>query len=183
MRRLNEWIFRWFCVIFIFIGNYVYTNVFVSIVIVNMTDAQQAYIDADRAQRRKIVAQKTITMNQKQKDEAASFRLFLEQDQRAKFANYTELVKFVNKLLADVEKPNEVILCGDTSLNLLFVQEYLGMLDQVDNETFMQKNLYRELGNLISLAVERQLETTGMGQQLLREHAIKLQIRESAAVR
>ncbi|OQV13933.1 putative Cation channel sperm-associated protein 3 [Hypsibius exemplaris] len=170
---------KWFCVIFIFVGNYIYTNVFVSVVIVNMTNAQQAYIDADRARRREIVAEKTINMNQKQKDEATSFRLFLEQDQRAKFANYEELVKSVNNLLAGVGKPNDVILCGDTSLNLLFVQEYLGMLEQVDNETFMQKNLYREIGNIISLAVERQLEISGMGEQLLRENSIKAQIRAS----
>lgn len=154
---------------FIVIGSYVYVNVFVSVVIVNMNNATQAYIDADRAQRRQIVAEKTITMNHKQKEEAASFRLFLEQDQRAKFAHYEELLQSVNTLLRTVEKPDEEILCGDTSLNLLFVQRYLSALDQIDNETYMQRNLYRELGNIFALVIEKRLENNGEGEDLMRE--------------
>ena len=122
-----------------------------------MNNATQAYIDADRAQRRQIVAEKTITMNHKQKEEAASFRLFLEQDQRAKFAHYEELLQSVNILLKTVDKPEEEILCGDTSLNLLFVQRYLTALDQIDNETYIQRNLYRELGNIFALVIEKRL--------------------------
>ncbi|XP_055338643.1 cation channel sperm-associated protein 3-like [Paramacrobiotus metropolitanus] len=148
---------RWFCVIFTFIGSYIFTNVFVSIVIVNLTDATQAYIDADRAQRKQIVADKTIAMNQKQKEEAVSFRLFLEQDRRAKFANYEQLLKSVEGLLQHAEKPEERVLCGDTSLNLLFVQQFVSVLDLIDNETYIQRNLYREMGNLLGLVVEQKL--------------------------
>lgn len=120
-------------------------------------DATQAYVDADRAQRRQIVAEKTVTMNQKQKDEAIGFKLFLEQDRRAKFANYELLLKSVNSLLKGLENPSQEILCGDTSLNLLFVQQFAGALEQIDNVTFVQRSLYRELGNVIGLNVEGQL--------------------------
>ena len=149
---------RWFSVIFTFIGGYIFTNVFVSVVIINLNDATQAYIDADHAERRQIVAQKTITMNQKQKDEAISFRLFLEQDRRAKFANYQQLLESVSKMLNNAEKPHEQISCGDASLNLLFVHQFITVLDQIDNVTFIQKNLHRELANLVSLVVEKNLK-------------------------
>ena len=141
-----------------------------------MNNATQAYIDADRAQRRQIVAEKTITMNHKQKEEAASFRLFLEQDQRAKFAHYEELLQSVNILLKTVDKPEEEILCGDTSLNLLFVQRYLTALDQIDNETYIQRNLYRELGNIFALVIEKRLENNGEGEDLMREREISRQM-------
>ncbi|XP_071195875.1 cation channel sperm-associated protein 3-like [Salvelinus alpinus] len=152
---------RIFTIVFILIGYFVFFNMFIGVVIMEIQHATRRFENEVQSEREASLTQKKHAIIQRQKNEIRN----LIQSQTG---NFTKLVEQFNKSL----RHTDYTVMEDLSTSMSFIDIYLTTLDHQDTTTNKLQQLYSEAILILSDLLEEDL--IEMEQKALRERNIKM---------
>jgi hypothetical protein len=146
---------RVFTVFFVFIGNFIFANIFVGLIINNISDAQEKYKNDILNEKKKLIKVKKENISRKQIED---LNKLMKKDKTNNF-NIEEfkelLVKYRNNI-----KHEEIISTVETSSNISWLNVFYKALSCLDNSMMFLKNAHYEMGLVLASIMEDRLKNT-----------------------
>ncbi|XP_029555371.1 cation channel sperm-associated protein 3 isoform X2 [Salmo trutta] len=152
---------RIFTIVFILIGYFIFFNMFIGVVIMEIQHATKRFENEVQSEREASLTQKKHAIIQRQKNEIRN----LIQSQTG---NFTKLVEQFNKSL----RHTDYTVMEDLCTSMSFIDIYLTTLDHQDTTANKLQQLYSEAILILSDLLEEDL--IEMEQKALRERNIKM---------
>nr|XP_029527703.1 cation channel sperm-associated protein 3 isoform X1 [Oncorhynchus nerka] len=152
---------RIFTIVFILIGYFIFFNMFIGVVIMEIQHATKRFENEVQSEREASLTQKKHAILQRQKNEIRN----LIQSQTG---NFTKLVQQFNKSL----RHTDYTVMEDLCTSMSFIDIYLTTLDHQDTTVNKLQQLYCEAVLILSDLLEEDLME--MEQKALRERKIKM---------
>ncbi|XP_036845445.1 cation channel sperm-associated protein 3 [Oncorhynchus mykiss] len=152
---------RIFTIVFILIGYFIFFNMFIGVVIMEIQHATKRFENEVQSEREASLTQKKHAIIQRQKNEIRN----LIQSQTG---NFTKLVQQFNKSL----RHTDYTVMEDLCTSMSFIDIYLTTLDHQDTTVNKLQQLYSEAVLILSDLLEEDL--IEMEQKALRERKIKM---------
>ncbi|XP_029527703.2 cation channel sperm-associated protein 3 isoform X1 [Oncorhynchus nerka] len=152
---------RIFTIVFILIGYFIFFNMFIGVVIMEIQHATKRFENEVQSEREASLTQKKHAILQRQKNEIRN----LIQSQTG---NFTKLVQQFNKSL----RHTDYTVMEDLCTSMSFIDIYLTTLDHQDTTVNKLQQLYSEAVLILSDLLEEDLME--MEQKALRERKIKM---------
>ncbi|XP_041749355.1 cation channel sperm-associated protein 3 isoform X1 [Coregonus clupeaformis] len=163
---------RIFTIVFILIGYFIFFNMFIGVVIMEIQHATKRFENEVQSEREASLVQKKHTIIQRQKHEIRK----LIQSQTG---NFTKLVEQFNKSL----RHTDYTVMEDLCTSMSFIDIYLTTLDHQDNTVDKLQQLLSEAILILSVLLEEDL--IEMEQKAMRERKIKMseqQVQEQGSI-
>ncbi|GCC23959.1 hypothetical protein chiPu_0002357 [Chiloscyllium punctatum] len=139
---------RFFVIGFILLGCYLFFNLFIGVVIINIRETTTAFNKGLQTERETILLQKKQAMLQRQQSHIADL---IEKQKTSQFESFSEIVEKVKQTL----RHDDYVLLDDLCSSLSFIDIYFTSLDEQDNTLYKLQQLYFEisyvLGNLLEV--------------------------------
>ncbi|XP_033114150.1 cation channel sperm-associated protein 3-like [Anneissia japonica] len=142
---------RFYTILFIFLGHFVFTNVFIALIIMNIHEATETYREEQIQEREQIIQKKKEYMIQRQHNEV---RLMLEKQNQGQFQNFNEMVLEFKKTL----RHDDFMVSVDLATNLTWLETYITTLDHEDNTMYCLQQLHFEMANILAIVQEQKLK-------------------------
>jgi hypothetical protein len=142
-------------VVFVFIGNFIFKNIFVGLIINNISDAQDKYKSDNLEEKKKLIKIKKENISRKQIED---LNKLIKKDNKNSF-NIDEfkelLVKYRNSI-----NHEDIISTLETSSNLTWIKNFYKTLSCFDNNMMFLKNSHYEMGIVLASIIEDRLKNT-----------------------
>eukprot|EP00698_Gefionella_okellyi_P005584 TRINITY_DN15083_c0_g1_i1.p1 TRINITY_DN15083_c0_g1~~TRINITY_DN15083_c0_g1_i1.p1 ORF type:complete len:366 (+),score=64.47 TRINITY_DN15083_c0_g1_i1:25-1122(+) len=143
---------RFYAVLFVFIGNFIFTNLFIGLVIQNLDDATEEDSKARHdANKDKIQAQK-LMYRAKQKKELEEALRGRETD-----TNVTDIHALIQARVGRLNHRDQVVMTS-TECNLTWLETYLATLNHVENTMYRDQQMHFEMANTLASMLEHRLD-------------------------
>ena len=140
-------------VIFVFIGNFIFKNIFVGLIINNISDAQEKYKSDILEEKKKLIKIKKENISRKQIED---LNQLIKKDNKNSF-NIEEfkdlLIQYRNSI-----NHEDIISTLETSSNLTWIKNFYKTLSCFDNNMMFLKNSHYEMGIVLASIIEDRLE-------------------------
>eukprot|EP00771_Trimastix_marina_P001894 gnl/Trimastix_PCT/3004.p1 GENE.gnl/Trimastix_PCT/3004~~gnl/Trimastix_PCT/3004.p1 ORF type:complete len:427 (+),score=162.09 gnl/Trimastix_PCT/3004:99-1283(+) len=147
---------RFFAIIFIIIGHFIFTNLFIGVVIQNLQHCQEQAEAEERVKKTKVVDKKKKKMLQQQQTELSKILQKQKVDSQQDIQRY--LSALVGKLRHDDTVPMLHLTC-----NLTWLQTFMMSLDHQENTMYRLQQLHFELAECLAEIQERRLQSRVYG--------------------
>ncbi|XP_014669434.1 PREDICTED: cation channel sperm-associated protein 3-like [Priapulus caudatus] len=142
---------RYYTVLFIFLGHFIFTNVFIGVIIMNISEATESYENELRIEREAIVKHKKMYMIQRQHQDVQQM---MQKQASSNYKNFNDMVEdFQNTLRHD-----DYIMMVDMCTNLTWMETLSRTLDHIDNTMYRLQQLQFEIVNLLAHQMETKLK-------------------------
>ncbi|CAF0891103.1 unnamed protein product [Brachionus calyciflorus] len=144
---------RIFTIFFVFIGNFIFANIFIGLIIMNISEAQESHEKILEEQKLKLIREKKENILKKQADELSKL---LKKHSSNQFVtkNFSDLIKAYYESLShsdDLIKPRK--LCT----NLTWLKSFLKTCKIMEEQFLLVKNLHFEMVDCLSALIEERL--------------------------
>eukprot|EP00794_Sanderia_malayensis_P016506 gene16505-18151_t len=113
---------QWFTVIFIFLGHFIFTNLFIGIIIMNIHESTERYNATRKKEREAILQLKKDYLYKRQREDVKQML------RNSKYANFTEMTQNFRRTL----RHDDFVLMTDTCCGLTWLETYIDSLDYLD---------------------------------------------------
>eukprot|EP00698_Gefionella_okellyi_P003040 TRINITY_DN12861_c0_g1_i1.p1 TRINITY_DN12861_c0_g1~~TRINITY_DN12861_c0_g1_i1.p1 ORF type:complete len:378 (-),score=54.72 TRINITY_DN12861_c0_g1_i1:848-1981(-) len=146
---------RLFAIGLLFFGHFIFTNLFIGLVIQNLDDATEDDLKIRRDARETLIRQHRIDIELKQRLQMESMLTAANKQQKQKGTIDLQeaLAERVGKL-----SHKEHVAVSDTAANLTWVETYLTTLNHKENSMYRVQQIQFELANLLTDMLERRIE-------------------------
>ncbi|CAH1245964.1 cation channel sperm-associated protein 3-like [Branchiostoma lanceolatum] len=131
-----------YSIIFIFLGHFIFTNVFIAVIIMNIHEATEAYQQEKMDEKEAVVAQKKEYMLQRHHEE---IQKLMEKQKGSRYANFTEMAAQFEKTL----RHEDYIIMEEMCADLMWIETYLTSLDHQENTLYRLQQLYYEAAHVL----------------------------------
>eukprot|EP00062_Callorhinchus_milii_P015879 gi/632966743/ref/XP_007899585.1/ PREDICTED: cation channel sperm-associated protein 3 [Callorhinchus milii] len=141
---------RWnriFTIGFILLGCFLFFNLFIGVIIINIRESDKEFNKAILAERETRLLQKKQTIVHRQQEH---IKQLMEKQKTTQFESFGEKVQNFKKTL----KHDDYIVMDDLCSSLSFIDIYLTNLDQQDDTLYKLQNLYFELSYILGNMLE-----------------------------
>ncbi|XP_072120008.1 cation channel sperm-associated protein 3-like [Mobula birostris] len=140
---------RLFIMCFILLGVFLFVNLFIGVIIINIRETSREFNKGIQAERESTLMGKKQAILQRQRSHITEI---MEKQKTSQFESFSEMIaKFKQTLRHD-----DFIMLDDICSSLTFIDIYLSSLDEQDNTLYKLQQLYFEisyvLGNLLRTA-------------------------------
>ncbi|CAH1796922.1 unnamed protein product [Owenia fusiformis] len=141
---------RVYTISFIIVGHFIFTNVFIAVIIMNISEATENYKRDQIADREATVRHKKEFMMQRQHNEV---KQMIEQQKKGDFSNFHDMVGEFQHTL----RHNDCVMMTDLCTNLVWIETFVTSLEHMDNTTYRIQQLNFELSDMLTLHMENRL--------------------------
>ncbi|XP_013402648.1 cation channel sperm-associated protein 3-like [Lingula anatina] len=141
---------RIYTIFFIFLGHFIFSNVMIGVIIMNISEATENYAAEQLAEREAALKHKKEFLLQRQHNEV---KQMLEKQRRGKYSNFHEMVQEFE----DTLRHDDFAVVSDISTNLIWLDTLLTSLDHMDNSMFRVQQLHFELCGALSQMLDEKL--------------------------
>ncbi|XP_078578081.1 cation channel sperm-associated protein 3-like isoform X3 [Branchiostoma floridae x Branchiostoma japonicum] len=131
-----------YSIIFIFLGHFIFTNVFIAVIIMNIHEATEAYQQEKMDEKEAVVAQKKEYMLQRHHEE---IQKLMEKQKGSRYANFTEMAAQFERTL----RHEDYIIMEEMCADLMWIETYLTSLDHQENTLYRLQQLYYEMAHVL----------------------------------
>lgn len=142
---------RVYTILFIFLGHFIFTNVFIGVIIINISEATETYKKELRKEREAVVRHKKEFMMMRQHNDV---KQMLERQKKGAFSNFAEMTRSFEKGLRHYDSN----LVSDLCTNILWMETFMNSMDHYDNIMFRSQQLHFEIANVLVASYEDRLE-------------------------
>ncbi|XP_070544767.1 cation channel sperm-associated protein 3-like [Ptychodera flava] len=142
---------RIYTIVFIFLGHFIFTNIFISVIIMNIHDATEDFREEQTKEREQIIQGKKEYMIQKQHNDV---KQMLEKQQGSQYSDFYEMVGEFQKTL----RHDDYAVMLDLATNLIWMETFITSLDHQDNTLYRLQQLNFEMSKLLSMDLEVKLK-------------------------
>ncbi|XP_072368489.1 cation channel sperm-associated protein 3-like isoform X4 [Scyliorhinus torazame] len=139
---------RIFIIGFILLGCFLFFNLFIGVVIINIRETSKEFNKGVQAERETTLIQKKQAILQRQQSHITDL---MEKQKTSQFESFSEMVEKFKQTL----RHDDYVLLDDLCSSLSFIDIYLTSLDEQDNTLYKLQQLYFEtayiLGNLLEV--------------------------------
>jgi len=139
---------QWFTVVFIFLGHFIFTNLFIGIIIMNIHEATERFLHAQRIEKETQLKLKKEYLFKRQHDDV---RQMLEKQKTSQYANFEEMTKSFYETL----RHDDYVIMTDVCTNLMWLETYLDSLDRLDRYAYRVQQNHRNLSLQLGEMAER----------------------------
>lgn len=139
---------QWFTVVFIFLGHFIFTNLFIGIIIMNIHEATERFLQAQRQEKEAQLKLKKEYLYKRQHDDV---KQMLEKQKTSQYTNFEEMTKGFYETL----RHDDYVIMTDVSVNLLWIETYLDSLDRMDEFSYRVQQTNRNLSLILGEMAER----------------------------
>ncbi|XP_064642513.1 cation channel sperm-associated protein 3-like [Lineus longissimus] len=138
---------RLYTVLFIVIGHFIFTNVFIGVIIMNISDATENFKKSQMNERQAALQNKKDFTLQRQHKYVSQM---MERQKHGKYLNFQEMVKEFGLALSH----DDYVMMADLCNNLLWMEMFMTSLDHMDNTMYRCQQLHFEIAHVLSSAME-----------------------------
>jgi len=154
-RRLTDLGFSgssWYTIIFMFFAHFIFTNLFIGVIIQNIEEATRADRAEQLSTRMENLNQKKAFILQRQQEDIANL---LERQQDFEFEDIQDMIKH----LAGTLRHDDLVPFRHISGNLSWLDTFLTTLDHQEHTMYRLQQVHFEVANTFAEVLERQLTT------------------------
>lgn len=149
-----------FSVGFLIIGHFIFENIFVAVVIMNISETTDEFRRQRlKAQQDIINARKNALIDKQYND----VKKMLVMQKKENFATFEEMVKKYKGTL----KHDEHMVCSDRSTKVLWMETFIQTLDHMDNTMYCVQQLQFEMANHLTKIVEKRLQAKKKAKEIV----------------
>ncbi|XP_020600933.1 cation channel sperm-associated protein 3-like [Orbicella faveolata] len=130
---------QWFTVIFIFLGHFIFTNLFIGIIIMNIHEATEKFISQQRQEREAVLQISSSFFLQMKKDflfqrqhddvkEMLEKQVMVHGQKNSQYANFEEMTHSFQQTL----RHDDYVIMSDPCTNLTWLEAFLTTSDHID---------------------------------------------------
>jgi cation channel sperm-associated protein 3 len=143
---------KYFTIFFVFIGNFIFANIFIGLIIMNISDAHKDYQLEKLREKALIIKSKKDLIYKKQIEEINKLtKRDISTDMPLN--NFKELLKKYKSTI----KHKDTIQTNELCLNVCWIERFKKALNCFDNNMFILKNLYYEMSHVLALIINDRL--------------------------
>ncbi|XP_019361807.1 PREDICTED: cation channel sperm-associated protein 3 isoform X1 [Gavialis gangeticus] len=143
---------RAFTIVFILLGFFVFFNMFIGVVIINIQDSTQNYKWECKAEMQAALQAKKQAILKRQQEEVNKL---MHQQKTSEYKAFSELVDDFKKTL----QHTDTVVLEDFCASIAFIDLYLTSLDLQDDTIYRLQGLYYELANTLNTMLVDMKET------------------------
>ncbi|RNA20933.1 cation channel sperm-associated 3-like [Brachionus plicatilis] len=144
---------RIFTIFFVFIGNFIFANIFIGLIIMNISEAQvrhQRQLQEDKTRR---MRQKKENILKKQVDELSKY---FGQSAQNQFVG-KNFCQMVNSYYDNLSHSNDLIWPRKLCANLTWMKSFLNTCKMLDDQLMIVKKLHVQMSNCLAALTEERL--------------------------
>jgi cation channel sperm-associated protein 3 len=142
---------RIFVVLFILIGNFIFTNLFIAVICKNIDEAQSAEKKLQKQKRQMLKKYKKELFARKQKDEIVQL---MAHQRKLQNSNLQEVLKSLAGQLHHDDLQQMTHLCGD----LIWLETFMITLNYHENSMYRCQQIHFEIANTMAEILDRRME-------------------------
>ncbi|XP_032234312.2 cation channel sperm-associated protein 3 isoform X2 [Nematostella vectensis] len=133
---------QWFTITFIFLGHFIFTNLFIGIIIMNIHEATEKFIQQQRQEKEHILQMKKDFLFKRQREDV---KKMLEKQRSSQYANFEEMTRSFQQTL----RHDDYVIMADPCTNPTWIETFLATTDHLDLYTFSQQ-LHFQIANVLA---------------------------------
>lgn len=138
---------RFFALAVIWTLNFMFTNLFVAVILNNIDEATSKFQEEEAERKAKILRHKKDIMMMHQRED---LKLLTQCQQKGQFQNFQQMVaEFQNAL-----KHEDIVVVSDLCTNIVWMETYLLTMEKMEGLLYSIQQLHFELANTFSQALE-----------------------------
>ncbi|XP_068684842.1 cation channel sperm-associated protein 3-like [Montipora foliosa] len=141
---------QWFTIIFIFLGHFIFTNLFIGIIIMNIHEATEKFITQQRQEREAVLQMKKDFLFQRQHDD---LREMLEKQKNSQYTNFEEMTHSFQQTLRN----DDYVIMSDPCANLTWIEAFLTTSDHLDIYMHRCQQIQFQIANVLADMAEMKL--------------------------
>ncbi|KAK2557512.1 Cation channel sperm-associated protein 3 [Acropora cervicornis] len=134
---------QWFTIIFIFLGHFIFMNLFIGIIIMNIHEATEKFIAHQRQEREAVLQMKKDFLYQRQHDDV---RRMLEKQKNSQYRNFEEMTHSFQQTL----RHDDFVIMSDPCTNLTWIEAYLTTSDHLDIYMHRCQQIQFQIANVLA---------------------------------
>ncbi|XP_065845641.1 cation channel sperm-associated protein 3-like isoform X2 [Oscarella lobularis] len=138
---------RFFTTAFIFLGHFIFTNLFIAVVISNIHTTTSRFEEERRQERIAVLEEKKHYLRKRQHDEVVKL---MEKQKAGHYANFADMTKGFRESL----RHDEIVCATDVSANVQWIETFLTSLDHHENSMYRCQMLHFEIANTLKALKE-----------------------------
>ncbi|XP_065061341.1 cation channel sperm-associated protein 3-like [Rhopilema esculentum] len=142
---------QWFTVIFIFLGHFIFTNLFIGIIIMNIHESTERYNATRKQEKEAILQLKKDYLYKRQREDV---KHMLEKQKNSKYANFAEMTQHFRRTLSH----DDYVIMTDVACNLTWLETYIDSLDHLDMYSYRCQQAHFNMTNVIAELLERKIK-------------------------
>uniref|UniRef100_A0A7M5X154 Ion transport domain-containing protein n=2 Tax=Clytia hemisphaerica TaxID=252671 RepID=A0A7M5X154_9CNID len=139
---------QWFTVVFLFLGHFIFTNLFIGIIIMNIHEATEKFLQAQRFEKEAQLSLKKEYLYKRQHEDV---RQMLEKQKTSHYTNFNEMASSFVKTL----RHDDYVIMKDVCTNLLWIETYIDSLDYLDLYMHRVQQGHRNFALVLAEMAER----------------------------
>ena len=143
---------RIFTTFFVFIGNFIFANIFIGLIIINISDAQQENQQKLAKSKNELINSKKDSILQRQADE---LRRMMAKHKLEDF-NLDVFESLVRKYCQHL-RHDDLVQTKKLCTNLKWIRVFLQSVTHFENCMFILKNLHFEMANVLAAIIEERI--------------------------
>ncbi|XP_046853933.1 cation channel sperm-associated protein 3-like [Xenia sp. Carnegie-2017] len=144
---------QWFTISFIVLGHFIFTNLFIGIIIMNIHEATETFRLQQVMEKEATLQMKKDFLYQRQHNDVKEM---LEKQKSSQFVDFKDMCRAFQETL----RPDDFVIMSDTSTNLVWMETFITSLDHLDLYTYRCQQLHFQLTNcLINLLEMERMKT------------------------
>ncbi|KAI0236973.1 hypothetical protein LSAT2_012532 [Lamellibrachia satsuma] len=144
---------RIYTMVFIFMGHFIFSNVFIGVIIMNISESTEEFKLKQQHEREEMVRHKKEFMMMRQHNDV---KQMMEKQRSGNYSNFHDMVEDFEKGL----RHEDSTMMSDLSTNILWLETFIRTLDHMDTTMYSIQQLHFELANLLANRVESKLNST-----------------------
>ncbi|KAK3724334.1 hypothetical protein QZH41_010852, partial [Actinostola sp. cb2023] len=152
---------QWFTITFIFVGHFIFTNLFIGIIIMNIHESTEKYILQQRQEKEAILQMKKDYLFKRQHEDV---KRMVEKQKSSKFANFEEMTQSFKETL----RHDDYVIMTDPCTNPTWMETFLTTSDHLDLYSFRCQQLHFKMASVLADICEKKLSRPAEGSLLSR---------------
>ncbi|KXJ20362.1 cation channel sperm-associated protein 3 [Exaiptasia diaphana] len=141
---------QWFTITFIFVGHFIFTNLFIGIIIMNIHEATEKFIEQQRQEKEAILQMKKDYLFKRQHEDV---KKMIEKQKSSQFANFEEMTQSFKETLRN----DDYVIMTDPCTNPTWMETYLTTTDHLDLYMFRCQQLHFKIASVLADMYERKV--------------------------
>ncbi|XP_074649066.1 cation channel sperm-associated protein 3-like [Tubulanus polymorphus] len=141
---------RVFSFAFIMLGHFIFFNIFIAVIIMNISDATENYKNEQRAERETVLRHKKEFMMQRQHNDV---KQMMQRQKVGHFTNFQDMVQDFQSSL----RHDDYVMMNDLCGNLIWMEMFVTSLDHMDNTMYRLQQLHYESANILGAVLDQRL--------------------------
>ena len=131
---------RIYTITFIVLGHFIFTNVFIGVIIMNISEATETYKKSQTHEREAVLQHKKEFMMARQHND---IKRMLERQKKGNYTNFYEMVHAFQQGLHHEDS----VMMSDLCTNIIWIETFLRTLDHMDSTIYSIQQFHFEMAN------------------------------------